>query len=87
MGGTIAWYSTTDVLGFQTTGAALASRRCNMVDTSKDGWPLLPPEEDVCRWLEENVDAFAAQARWHDQHVHPLADIIMGPARDLLLGV
>lgn len=52
-----------------------------MVDMSKDGSPLLPPEEDVSRrrWLEENADAFAAQARWHAQHDHPLADILMDP--------
>jgi hypothetical protein len=37
-----------------------------MVDKSKDGSPLLSPEEDVSRrrWLEENADAFAAQSRW-----------------------
>lgn len=31
------------------------------------------------RWLKENADAFAAQARWHAQHDHPLADIRMDP--------
>jgi antitoxin CcdA len=31
------------------------------------------------RWLEENATAFAAQAHWHEQHPHPLADIILEP--------
>lgn len=28
------------------------------------------------KWLDENADAFAAQAEWHDRNGHPLADII-----------
>ncbi len=28
------------------------------------------------KWLDENEDAFAAQAEWHDRNGHPLADII-----------
>lgn len=32
-----------------------------------------------CRWLEENATAFAAQARWHEQHPHPLADLLADP--------
>lgn len=32
------------------------------------------------RWLEDNAAAFAAQAAWHEQHGHPLADILAGPA-------
>jgi antitoxin CcdA len=32
-----------------------------------------------CRWLEENASAFAAQARWHEQHPHPLEDILFDP--------
>lgn len=32
------------------------------------------------RWLDENADAFAAQAEWHDRNGHPLADIITSPA-------
>lgn len=32
------------------------------------------------RWLDENADAFAAQAEWHEANGHPLADIMMGPA-------
>ena len=31
------------------------------------------------RWLEENARAFAAQAAWHEQHGHPLADILLAP--------
>lgn len=31
------------------------------------------------RWLEENADAFAAQARWHEANGHPLAEIMAGP--------
>jgi antitoxin CcdA len=31
------------------------------------------------RWLDENADAFAAQAEWHDLNGHPLADIIASP--------
>ena len=31
------------------------------------------------RWLEENADAFAAQARWHESKGHPLAEIMTGP--------
>ena len=34
------------------------------------------------RWRDENADAFAAQAAWHDHHGHPLADIMAGPARE-----
>lgn len=31
------------------------------------------------KWLAENADAFAAQADWHKQHGHPLADIMTAP--------
>jgi antitoxin CcdA len=31
------------------------------------------------QWLEENAQAFAAQAAWHEQHGHPLADILLAP--------
>jgi antitoxin CcdA len=31
------------------------------------------------QWLDENADAFAAQADWHQRHGHPLADIIAAP--------
>ena len=30
-------------------------------------------------WLDENASAFAAQARWHEQHPHPLADLLADP--------
>lgn len=33
------------------------------------------------QWLEQNADAFAAQAAWHDRNGHPLADIMSGPGR------
>ncbi|MDJ1007864.1 MAG: type II toxin-antitoxin system CcdA family antitoxin [Paracoccaceae bacterium] len=32
------------------------------------------------RWLQENADAFAAQASWHERNGHPLAEIMSGPA-------
>lgn len=32
------------------------------------------------KWLEENATAFSAQAAWHEENHHPLADIMMGPA-------
>jgi hypothetical protein len=59
-----------------------------MVDKRNDPTPDHDAHDTIARrrrWLDENVTAFAAQARWHDQHVHPFSDIIMGPARDLLL--
>lgn len=31
------------------------------------------------RWLEENADAFAAQAEWHERNGHPLSDILVSP--------
>ncbi|MFO1208841.1 MAG: type II toxin-antitoxin system CcdA family antitoxin [Amaricoccus sp.] len=31
------------------------------------------------RWVEENAEAFAAQAEWHARNGHPLADILAGP--------
>lgn len=31
------------------------------------------------RWLEENAEAFAAQAEWHARNAHPLAEIMAGP--------
>lgn len=33
------------------------------------------------KWLDENADAFAAQAEWHERNGHPLADIIASPGR------
>lgn len=32
-------------------------------------------------WLEENKQAFAAQADWHDRNGHPLADILATPGQ------
>ncbi|QEW18253.1 Post-segregation antitoxin (ccd killing mechanism protein) encoded by the F plasmid [Marinibacterium anthonyi] len=32
------------------------------------------------RWVEDNAEAFAAQAAWHEENGHPLADILAGPA-------
>lgn len=54
-----------------------------MVDKRND--PTPDHDAHHRRWLKENADAFAAQARWHERHDHPLADILMGPAQDLLL--
>jgi antitoxin CcdA len=31
------------------------------------------------QWLDENADAFVAQAEWHERNGHPLADIIASP--------
>lgn len=31
------------------------------------------------RWLDENAEAFAAQADWHARNAHPLAEIMSGP--------
>ncbi|MGR3455905.1 type II toxin-antitoxin system CcdA family antitoxin [Pseudooceanicola sp.] len=30
------------------------------------------------RWLEDNAEAFAAQAAWHEENGHPLAEIVAG---------
>ena len=30
-------------------------------------------------WLAENAEAFKAQADWHAQHSHPLAEIMTSP--------
>lgn len=37
--------------------------------------------EDAWRskWLEENLETFAAQAEWHERNGHPLAEIISSP--------
>jgi antitoxin CcdA len=34
------------------------------------------------KWLEENADAFAEQAAWHENHGHPLAEILASPGAD-----
>ena len=31
------------------------------------------------QWLQQNAAAFAAQAQWHEQHGHPLAEIMAAP--------
>lgn len=31
------------------------------------------------QWINQNAEAFAAQAAWHESHGHPLADIMMVP--------
>lgn len=31
------------------------------------------------QWLQQNAEAFAAQAAWHERHGHPLADIMAAP--------
>ena len=36
-------------------------------------------EERHRHWIEENAEAFAAQAEWHERNGHPLADILAGP--------
>jgi antitoxin CcdA len=36
-------------------------------------------EARLRKWLDENADAFALQAAWHDRNGHPLADIIVAP--------
>jgi antitoxin CcdA len=33
------------------------------------------------KWLDENVDAFAAQAEWHERNGQPLAAILKSPAK------
>ncbi|MFZ3583318.1 type II toxin-antitoxin system CcdA family antitoxin [Loktanella sp. DJP18] len=31
------------------------------------------------KWLDENAEAFAAQAAWHESHGHPLTEIMTSP--------
>ena len=33
------------------------------------------------QWLQQNAEAFAAQAAWHERHGHPLANIMSAPGR------
>jgi antitoxin CcdA len=47
--------------------------------TSRAKRTTSPAEER--RWQDENSDAFAAQAAWHERHGHPLADIIAAPGK------
>lgn len=32
-------------------------------------------------WRDDNAEAFAAQAAWHERNGHPLADIIPAPGK------
>ena len=50
-----------------------------MVDKRNDPAPAKDADARRRRWLDENVTAFAAQAEWHAQHDHPLADILFDP--------
>jgi hypothetical protein len=50
--------------------------------------PQEPPSQKEAsalrdQWLNENAAAFAAQAAWHEEHRHPLTDIISGPLTPL----
>lgn len=33
------------------------------------------------KWLNENADAFARQAEWHERNGHPLVDILVSPGK------
>lgn len=33
------------------------------------------------RWLEENAAQFKSQAEWHEENGHPLAEILVPPAK------
>ena len=33
------------------------------------------------KWLNENADAFARQAEWHERNDHPLVDILVSPGK------
>jgi antitoxin CcdA len=37
-------------------------------------------EARQAKWQDENAEAFAAQAVWHEQNGHPLAEILNAPA-------
>lgn len=34
-------------------------------------------ESRARQWLADNAQAFVAQASWHEQHGHPLADVMV----------
>jgi antitoxin CcdA len=42
-----------------------------------------PPVAEALRrkWLDENAQAFAEQAEWHERHGHPLARILASPGK------
>jgi antitoxin CcdA len=50
-----------------------------MADKRNDPAPAQDADARRRQWLDEDVTSFAAQARWHERHVHPLADIRMDP--------
>lgn len=50
-----------------------------MIDERKDDAGPTPDAEARRHWLEENAIEFAAQAHWHEQHPHPLEDILVDP--------
>ncbi|TDQ54571.1 hypothetical protein [Phaeovulum veldkampii] len=52
-----------------------------MVDKTKDGATLAPDADARRSWLEENTEAFSAQAAWHARHPHPLSDLIVEPRK------
>lgn len=58
-----------------------------MVEKSEDAAALSRNADARRCWLAENAFAFAfaAQARWHEQHPHPLEDIRVDPITDRLL--
>lgn len=34
------------------------------------------------QWLKENEAAFAAQAKWHEDHGHPLEEVMATPGKE-----
>lgn len=63
-------------------GAALEAARALGVNVSAVADAALRRAVAEARhrqWLEENAEAFAAQAEWHDRNGHPLADILAHP--------
>lgn len=50
-----------------------------MIDKLKNTGPTLVVDARLRQWLGENGAAFKEQAHWHEQHDHPLADILMDP--------
>jgi antitoxin CcdA len=56
-------------LGLNLSAVTDAALRCAVTEARKE------------RWLKENADAFAAQATWHEENGHPLAEIMASPGR------
>ena len=48
-------------------------------DIGVGGAHMVDKPGDNREWAEENAVAFAAQARWHELHPHPLEDILVDP--------